>query len=220
MIMPEFLTSRFLLTTLIAVAMIIFIAWLAAREQMAKRSRQVLERLGESTYGRLALKRGPDARGFEAAIAPAPEPFVQFSVTYATASALDLPGMVVRTVRGGNELVFLARLPARPVAEILWEAGGIPGQAIGRRNHTSLWVRRHLDIVDADYVVRGANTRAIEHVFVDLQARFHPLLRVIQVQADAEPEVRVVLQASGVNPQEMPALVTSIRGLGRASQRS
>ena len=68
--------------------------------------------------------------------------------------------------------------------------------------------------------MRGANTGAIEHVFLDLQTRFRPFLFKISVQADTDPECTVILRLARFNLQELPALVTSLRGLGRAALRS
>ncbi len=73
-----------------------------------------------------------------------------------------------------------------------------------------------LDIVDAEYAVRGFDTAAMEHVFFDLQARFRPFLEQVSVQADDAPELKVVLRTRNLPFREIPALVLSVRSLGRA----
>jgi hypothetical protein len=118
-----------------------------------------------------------------------------------------------------ERLIFVAKLPARPAAELLWQEGQAPGRALAQRDRSHLWVLRRLDVVDAEYAVRGANTGAIEHVFLDLQTRFRPFLVRIGVQADADPECTVILRLARFELRDLPAFVTSLRGLGRASQR-
>jgi hypothetical protein len=194
---------------------------LAARVQARRRAQSVLDALRQSARGSVTLLRGPDAGGFVGALQPPPEPFLRFVADYRTAPAYDLIGQLLNPLTHHAErLTFVAKLPARPAAEIIWQAGKIPAQALGQRERNLLWVQRRLEFVNAEYAVRGANTGAIEHVFLDLQTRFRPFLIKISVQADADPECTVVLRLARFNPQELPALVTSLRGLGRAAQRN
>ena len=164
---------------------------------------------------------GPIAGGFVGSLQPAPEPFLHFVADYRAAQTLDLAGQLLNPVTHHAErLVFVAKLPSRPAAELIWQEGQAPGRALAQRDRSHLWVLRRLDVVNAEYAVRGANTGAIEHVFLDLQTRFRPFLVRISVQADADPECTVVLRLARFNLQELPALVTSLRGLGRAALRN
>ena len=165
--------------------------------------------------------RGPDAGGFVGSFQPPPEPFLHFVANYRNAQAFDLAGQLLNPLTHRAErLVLVAKLPSRPAAELIWQEGQAPGRALAQRDRSHLWVLRRLDVVNAEYAVRGANTGAIEHVFLDLQTRFRPFLERISVQADADPECTVVLRLARFNLQELPALVTSLRGLGRAALRN
>lgn len=218
--MPTVLADRFLLTTIIAILLLLAIAWVAGRVQIARRSREIMAALNDSTRGKVKAVRGPGATGLRGTIEPPPEPFLLFAVEYGGNADFDLVGMLVAAAtRRTNQLVFSARLPAHPAAEIVWEEGQIPGHALACRDRASLWVQRRLDIVDAEFAVRGTNTGAIEHVFIDLQARFRPFLQRVSVQADDDPEVHVVLRVARMNLRDIPALVASLRGLGRAALR-
>ena len=219
--MPELLSNRFVLTSLVALALLLVLALLAARLQARRRGQSVLAGLHESVRGRVTLLRGPDAGGFVASVQPAPEPFLHFVVDFRAAEAYDLTGQLLNPfTHHAERLIFVAKLPTRPAAEIIWQEGQIPARALGQRERSSLWVQRRLDFVNAEYAVRGTNTGAIEHVFLDLQTRFRPFLYKIGVQADADPECTVVLRLARFNLKELPALVTSLRGLGRAALRS
>lgn len=219
--MFDLLANRLLVTTLLAVLLLLSIAWVAARVQLERRSRALVLALNDSVRGRVVVRRGPNTDGFAGGLQPAPDPFVQFDVDYRTLSPFDLVGHVQSLfVPHGDLLVFSGKLPTRPAAEIVWRQGHVPGQALARRERSTLWVQRRLDIVDAEFAVRGANTGAVEHVFVDLQARFRPYVLEISVQSDRDPELTVALQLAGLNLQEIPALVTSLRALGRAALRN
>lgn len=219
--LPDLLTNRFVLTSLVALAMLFVLALLAARVQARRRAESVLFSLGESVRGRVTLLRGPDAGGFVASIQPPPEPFLHFVADYRAAPAHDLAGQLLNPLTHHAErLHFVAKLPARPPAEIIWQEGRIPARALSYRGRSQLWVQRRLDFVNAEYAVRGANTGAIEHVFLDLQTRFRPFLLKIGVQADADPECTVIMRLARFNLQELPALVTSLRSLGRAALRN
>jgi hypothetical protein len=217
----ELLANRFVATSVVAIVLLLILALLAARVQAARRGQEILRALDESARGRVQLLRGPDARGFVGSFQPPPEPFLHLVADYRVARAFDLPGQLLNPfTHGAERLIFVAKLPARPAAEIIWQEGQTPGRALAQRDRSHLWVLRRLEMVHAEYAVRGANTGAIEHVFLDLQTRFRPFLVRISVQADADPECTVVLRLSRFNLQELPALVTSLRGLGRAAQRN
>lgn len=219
--MPNLLTDRFVLTSLLALALLLALAFVAARVQAVRRGQQILQALQESVRGRVTLLRGPDASGFVGSIQPPPEPFLRLVADYRAAPAYDLLGQLLNPLTHHAErLVFVAKLPARPAAEIIWQEGQIPARALGQRERTLLWVQRRLEFVNAEYAVRGANTGPIEHVFLDLQTRFRPFLYKISVQADTDPECTVVLRLARFNLQELPALVTSLRSLGRSAQRN
>lgn len=219
--MPDILNNQFVLTSLLALVLLLLLALVAARRQAGLRGHSILHMLRESTRGQVSLLRGPDAGGFVGSVQPPPEPFLHFVVDYRTAPAYDLAGQLLNPITHHVErLIFVAKLPARPAAEIVWQEGQIPARALAQRERSSLWVRRRLDFINAEYAVRGANTGAIEHVFLDLQTRFRPFLVKISVQADADPECTVVLRLARFNLQELPALVTSLRGLGRAALRN
>lgn len=218
--MPILLTDRFVLTSLLALVLLLALALIAARLQAVRRGQQVLRALGESVRGRVTLLRGPDAAGLVGSIQPPPEPFLHLVADYRAAPASDLIGQLLNPfTHHAERLVFVAKLPARPTAEIIWQEGQIPARALGRRDRNLLWVQRRLDFINAEYAVRGANTGAIEHVFLDLQTRFRPSLYKISVQTDADPECTVVLRLGRFDLQDLPALVTSLRGLGRAALR-
>ena len=218
---PGLLANRFLLTTLVALALLLILAIVAARLQTGRRGHVILAILNESARGRVSMLRGPDAGGFVGSLQPPPEPFVHFVANYRSAPPLDLAGQLLNPLTHHAErLVFVAKLPSRPAAELIWQEGQSPGRALAQRDRSHLWVLRRLDVVNAEYAVRGANTGAIEHVFLDLQTRFRPFLERISVQADADPECTVTLRLARFDLQELPALVTSLRGLGRAALRS
>ena len=216
----QFLANRLVVATLAAVLSLLLIAWIAARVQTARRSRALALALDDSTRGRVMLQRGPGAAGVAGLIEPVPDPYVSLAVNYRAASALDPVTWLGRLAqRPDDRLVFEGRLPERPVAELVWQEGRIPAYATARRERSTLWVPRRADVVDAEYAVRGVDTGAIEHVFVDLQARFRPFLQEVIVLAEQEPEVRVVLRLAGLNLREIPPLVASLRTLGRAALR-
>jgi hypothetical protein len=83
----------------------------------------------------------------------------------------------------------------------------------------SMWVQRRLDYLNVDYAVRGSNTAAVEHVFLDLQTRFGQALRLVRIYGDEEPDFEVVIRSGRLDGREMPALVTTLRALGRGALR-
>lgn len=220
-VVSDLLANRFVLTSFVALLLLFTLAVIAARLQSLRRGREILASLNESARGRITLLRGPDSSGFVGSLRPPPEPFLHFVADYRSAQTLDLAGQLLNPVTHHAErLVFVAKLPSRPAAELIWQEGQAPARALAQRDRSHLWVLRRLDVVNAEYAVRGANTGAIEHVFLDLQTRFRPFLVRISVQADADPECTIVLRLARFNLQELPALVTSLRGLGRAALRN
>jgi hypothetical protein len=86
------------------------------------------------------------------------------------------------------------------------------------RAHTTLWQRRYSELLASEYAVRGADTGAIEHVFVDLQARFGGLLRRVSLVADREEwQLEVVLKSSELRAADTPALMITLCSLARAA---
>jgi hypothetical protein len=216
----QFFANRLIVVTLVAVLALLLIAWIAARVQTARRSRELAAALGDSTRGLVLLRRGPGAGGLAGAIEPPPDPYVSLTVDYRAASGLNPLTWLGRLAqRPADRIVFAGRLPVRPAAELVWQTGRIPAYATAQRERTTLWVPRRADVVNAEYAVRGVDTGSIEHVFVDLQARFRPFLQEVIVLAEQDPEVRVVLQMAGLNLNEIPPLVASLRTLGRAALR-
>lgn len=217
----DLFANRLLLTSAVAVLLLLILAVIAARVQSVRRGREILARLDESARGSIKLLRGPDAGGFVGTFEVPPDPFLRLVADYRAARTYDLLGQLLNPfTHHAERLIFVAKLPARPTAELIWQEGQAPGRALAQRDRSHLWVLRRLDVVNAQYAVRGANTGAIEHVFLDLQARFRPFLVRISVQADADPECTVVLRLTRFDLRELPALVTSLRGLGRAAQRN
>jgi hypothetical protein len=220
-VLSDLFSNRFLLTTLIALLLLFVLAVVTAQVQAVRRSQAIVSALNETGRGKITLLRGPDAGGFVGSLQPPPEPFQHFVADYRFAAAFDLVGQLLNPLTHRAErLVFVAKLPSRPAAEIIWQESQAPGRALAQRERSHLWVLRRLDIINAEYAVRGANTGAIEHVFLDLQTRFRPFLVKISVQADADPECTIVLRLSRFDLRDLPALVTSLRSLGRAALRS
>jgi hypothetical protein len=185
-------------------------AWLAAR----RRTRDVAEAIGDSTRGTLRLTRRT-ATLVRGDLVPAPDPFQAFSGEL----RLRTP-FAVLPPPAGQTLLFTGQLGVRPSAEIVWHRGRVPERALGRGPDTALWVARKLDFVAGDFALRGANTSALEHAFFDLQARFGDSLRRVTLLADAQPQLEVELSAAALAPSELPALVTTLRGLARAALRA
>lgn len=183
-----------------------------------RRSDAFASALGDSTRSLLRWLQPPGSRGFAALFAPAPEPFVELAVTFRAAtrfSPLDLLVSVLHLRR--QEMHLRGRLVAIPTEQIIWLRSGTPSRALGRGSATTLWVQRRLDFVNGEYAVQGANTRALEHRFSELQTRFGAFLDVVRVQADGPSHVEVILHTAGLNSEEIPALVATIRNLARAA---
>lgn len=219
--MPDLLNDRLLLTSLAAILALLVIAWVAARVQTARRNDTLAQGFADSTRSRLTYDRAPAAGGFVAAFDPPPDPFVRLVVDYRSGATVDPIGLLARAVSGRRDrLVIRGLLPERPAAELVWAEGRIPGLALARRARASLWVQRRSDLIASEYAVRGADTTALEYVFVDLQARFGPLLHAVTVTGEREDvHVEIVLAGAGLRASEAPGLVATVRSLGRAARR-
>lgn len=213
--------DRSLLVGLAALLSLLIIAWLATNLQTRRRNQGLAGGFDDSTRSRLAYVRTASARGFVANFEPAPEPFTRLELRYRSGATVDPIGVLARLLTGRNdELVIQGLLPDRPAAELVWARGRIPERALARRARVSLWVQRRSDLIDSEYAVRGADTTALEYVFVDLQARFGALLQQVSVVADREDvHVEVVMRGAGLRTSDAPALVTTLRSLGRAALR-
>ncbi|MCS6826150.1 MAG: hypothetical protein NZ553_05980 [Caldilinea sp.] len=206
---------------LIAALALLVIAWLATNLQGRKRNRALAGGFEESTRGRLVYAHSVSLRGFTARFEPAPEPYIRLEVAYRSGATPDPLGFLIGVLTGQNdELTLRALLPHRPVAELIWERGRIPALARARRARASLWVHRRSELIGGEYAVRGPDASALEYVFVDLQARFGHALRRVHVAADREDaHVEVTLQGSLLHRTDAPALVATVRSLGRAALR-
>lgn len=203
---------------LLLVVTLLLLSWLVGRLQNRRHSQMMLTALNDSARGQIVCPEGAQSDGFAATIQPAPEPFRQFTIVYHAASNLNLLGWLLRGLtRHPDQLFIRGSLPDPPLAELIWTRGGIPGYALGYRASAGLWVQGWLDITNSEYATRGVNPSALVHLFRDLQTRFGPLLSKVQVQADARPEVEIVLRGAGLTREEIPALVATIRGIGRAA---
>lgn len=217
--MVELTADRLVWVSLAALALLLLIGWLARRLRTSRRSQELAEAFRISLRSQLTFTHAPSARGFQASFEPPPEPFDQFNIDYGGLSNRGLLDRIIAGLVASDLLVIYGRLASRPVAEISWERGRIPGRALARRSRGSLWVRRRSEILGSEYAVRGADTSALEHVLVDLQARFGPLLEAVSVQAEEPREFQLVLHTGALEAREVPALVITVRALGRAALR-
>lgn len=215
------LEDRLLLAMLAALLMLLLIAWLATTVQTRRRNQGLAGGFDDSTRSRLVYARAASASGFVAHFEPSPEPFTRLELRYRSGATVDPIGLLVRIFSGRkDELTIQGLLPDRPAVELVWERGRIPDRALARRSRASLWVLRRSDLIDSEYAVRGADTTALEYVFVDLQARFGALLQRVSVVADREDvHIEVVLRGASLRSSDAPALVTTLRSLGRAARR-
>jgi hypothetical protein len=213
--------ERLLLAAGAALALLLVIAWAAATLQTRRRNQMLAAGFDSSTRSRLVYASSPSAGGFDAHFEPPPEPFVHLELRYRGGATVDPIGLLLRMFSGRNdELMFRGLLPERPAAELVWARGRIPERAMARRARASLWVQRRSDLIDSEYAVRGVDATALEYVFVDLQARFGALLQRVSVVADREDvHIEVVMRGGELQGSAAPALVATLRSLGRAAQR-
>lgn len=190
--------------------------WIGTAVYNVRRGWALVRKLQESTRGQVLVEQAPSHRGFFVLLAPPPEPFRRIAITYLTdANPLIWP---LRLLQGyPPRLVIQATLQNPPQAELIWERGRIPAKALSRRGEATLWVQRRLDFLNYEYATRGVNPSSLIHNFTDLQTRFGPQLYKVTVQADAAPELEVGLRTAGLNPEELPPLITTLRATGRAA---
>ena len=215
------MAERLLLVTGAAVLLLLVIAWAAATLQTRRRNQMLAAGFDSGTRSRLVFASSPSAGGFAARFEPPPDPFVHLELRYRGGATVDPIGLLWRVISGHNDnLTIRGLLPARPAAELVWARGRIPERAMARRERASLWVQRRSDLIDSEYAVRGVDTAALEYVFVDLQARFGPLLQRVSVVADREDvHIEVVMRGGELQGSAAPALIATLRTLGRAAQR-
>lgn len=215
------LGEQFFSWMLIGILVLLVAAWLATNLQGRTRNLALALGFGESTRSRLVYLRSVSIRGFAARFEPAPEPFTYLEVAYRSGATPDPIGFLIAALtRQNDELTLRALLPERPAAELIWERGRIPALARAQRARGSLWVHRSSELIGGAYAVRGVDVAALEYVFVDLQARFGHALRRVHVAADREDvHVEVSLQGTYLRRVDAPALVATVRSLGRAAMR-
>jgi hypothetical protein len=78
-------------------------------------------------------------------------------------------------------------------------------------------VNHRLDFMSTEYATRGVNTNAIRHAFHDMQTRFGHLLVRCRIQRGETVECEFVLRSSGLDSEDVAALITTIRAVGRAA---
>ncbi|MCB0111331.1 MAG: hypothetical protein KDE53_35655 [Caldilineaceae bacterium] len=198
------------------VVALLVLLWITTAIYNVRRGWAFVRKLQESTRGQVLVTRAPHPQGFFVLLAPAPEPFQRLSVAYLTGTnPLIWPW---RLLTGAPpRLVIQATLKERPQAELIWEHGRIPAKALSRRGDTNLWVQRRLDFLNYEYATRGVNPSGLMHNFTDLQTRFGPQLYKVTIQADVVPEIEIGLRTAGLNPEELPPLITTVRATGRAT---
>lgn len=204
-----------LLGTLVLIVLLVAL-WIVLAIYYSQRGHAIGAALNDSARGHVIYERTPHPHGFFAQIEPAPEPFWRLSVAYhTTPNPLEWVGR--RLPQRQARLVIQGQIKDRPRAELFWMRGRIPSRALSRTSNPSLWVQRRLDFLAYEYATRGVSTNAIVRAFTDLQTRFGPQLEKVALQADTNPELEIVVRTTGLNLQEIPALITTIRALGRAA---
>jgi hypothetical protein len=194
------------------------LSWLAGVLRKRRRTRRLLAAIEASVRGKVVLFRRPLTGGFTGHIVPAPDPFREFSVSYRVLSILDPVDLVRRLAgRPGSRLQLRAVLATPPAGEIIWRRGEPPNRALGSRPGSTLWVHRRLDISGAEYATRGSNTNALCHAFLDLHARFGPLLLQLIIQRAGAPQVELVVAAGQLELREVAPLLATLRLAGRAA---
>ncbi|MBX3012736.1 MAG: hypothetical protein KF832_14565 [Caldilineaceae bacterium] len=202
----------------LTVGLLLLFLWLLAAIYYRQQGLAISSKLGESGRGQLSFTRSPQPRGFFVQLQPPPEPFWRLSVAYHT-TPNPIEWVLRRWANQQARLVIQGQLAERPQAELLWIRGRVPARALSRARNPDLWVQRRMDFMPYEYATRGVNTSAIVHAFTDLQTRFGPQLAKVAVQADAHPEIEIVVRTAGLDLDEIPALITTIRALGRAARK-
>lgn len=186
------------------------VAWL--------RRNELLRALDDSTRGRLIVEHRRGWYGARARINPVPEPFASLTIECDTSGPGGRQGLL-RGLLGirRQRLALYGSLARRPAAELIWERGRTPDRALGTNPESGLWMAHRLEYLSGAYAVHGTNTAALEHAFVDLQARFGPYLQRAVLQANTSPQFVIVLVVNGMNREDVPALISTVRSLTRAA---
>lgn len=204
------------LLAITSIVALLVLLWIVTAIYNIRRGRALVGILQEATRGQVLIEQEPSDSGFFILLSPPPEPFLRITIVFHTVA--NPLGWVWQFVMGHPpRLVIQASLLERPEAELLWERGRIPAKALSRRDDVTLWVQRQLDFLNYEYATRGINPNGLIHTFTDLQTRFGPLLHKVAVMADVMPEIEVVLYTAGLNPEELPPLIMTIRAMGRAT---
>ncbi|MFN8446462.1 MAG: hypothetical protein U0175_37070 [Caldilineaceae bacterium] len=208
------------LITAISILLLLLIGVLSIIIQNHRRNQILLQALNESSRSKVTLQPGGSSRYKLAVFVSAPSPFRTLHAELGQPTPVSfLFGWLERGDRRAGHLCLRGNLSERPSEELVWTHGLPPGRAIARSPDSALWELRRLDLVEGDFAVRGINTNALEHAFFELQARFGAFLQHVLVQADAEYEVEIDLLAGRLNAEDIPALITTVRSLGRAALR-
>ncbi len=83
--MPDLLSQQFLIATVVALALLMLILVVALRRRQSRRSATLVGALRDSTRHQVVPRRGPNAGGFAGRIEPAPDPFLELTITYGRA---------------------------------------------------------------------------------------------------------------------------------------
>ncbi len=206
---PRLLAVTIILVLLLAI-------WIGTAIYNVRRGWSFVAKLQESTRGQVLVEQAPRPGGFFILLTPPPEPFRRVALTFHTgANPLIWPWRLL--IGRPPRLVIQATLLERPEAELIWARGQIPAKALSRRGNATLWVQRRLDFLRYEYATRGINPSGLIHNFTDLQTRFGPQLYKVAVQGDTVPEIEIGLRTAGLDPEDLPPLVTTIRALGRSA---
>ncbi|NJN83219.1 MAG: hypothetical protein HC802_13670 [Caldilineaceae bacterium] len=182
--MSEF---RWLLVPIL-VATLLLGGWIGGIWRNRRRQQTMFAMLDNSVRGHLVVHALSFGGDFTANIEPAPEPYATLSVGSRFSSPFNPIGCLRSLVGiGDSHIAVTCTLPTRPNAELIWHRDRIPGHALSISGNPSLWARRGLDVTGSEYVVRGANTYAVEHSFVELQTRFSPHLTTLSIQPTGRP---------------------------------
>ncbi len=184
--------------------------WVARRRMMA-----LADAFQSTTRGAIAIVQVQRALVSSIVLQRAPSPFTTFEVDFDMGFSLPTRAIWALITRF-QLLTITATLNARPHCDLVWQLGGVADKALGRAEETELWRKRTLSDGAGEYAVRGPNTAALEHAFLDLQSRFGPYLKAVDVSLDL-PNVTVILLARRLNTDDIPALVTATRALGRGA---
>lgn len=226
---------------LLAAVGLLSLGWLAAILRSRQRSQSLQRTLLAGVRSAVEDQgvNGPRAwaGSFAWALSDPPEPFARLYVTYRTPSAFNLPGLLLPRGPASPHLYLAGKLNSALGSELIWLRGRVAGEAVGRSASQSLWVRRQLDVTRSEYVTRGANTSALQRALADLITRFGRHMQEVRVQQPRissrasqrppqrhsmnrrEPEIRLALRAHALSAETLPALIITLRALGRAALR-